>query len=98
MTKLREIAIHWRFPGPLPEPLPIWERVASTGRTGRALLKLWEESERETSRIMRENMGRNEDERRFQLHHGHCPRHYYPGARSIWRFCDRSPPRRREQA
>ena len=31
------------------------------------------QSERETSRIMYEMRDRNEDERRFYLHHGHWP-------------------------
>lgn len=39
----------------------------------RTLLRRWEESERETLRIMRETSEHSEDERRFYVHHGHWP-------------------------
>ena len=70
--ELEEIAIHWRFPEPLPDPLPTG-RSELDGLDRARLLRLWEESERETSRIMHEIRDRYEDERRFYLHHGHRP-------------------------
>lgn len=70
--QLEEVAISWRFPDLLPEPLPI-EASSLGGLSRNSSLKLWEEAEREISRIMRENRGRNEHDRRFHLHHGHWP-------------------------
>ena len=70
--QLEDLAIHWRFPDPLPEPL---RKGASRldGLDRKNLLKLWEEEEYETARIIREQEGRNEDELKFKLHHGHWP-------------------------
>jgi hypothetical protein len=60
----------------LPDPLPIGR--SGLDRLDRAsLLKLWEESERETSRIMHEIRDRNEEECRSYLHHGHFPEQGY---------------------
>jgi hypothetical protein len=70
--QVEDLAIYWRFPEPLPEPLPMGTSRLN-GLDRRSLLKLWEEEERETSRIMRENRGRTEGERWFHLHHGHWP-------------------------
>jgi hypothetical protein len=70
--QLEDIAIHWRFPEPLPEPLPFG--ASELDKLDRkALIKLWEESEREISRIMRDQRGRNEQDLRFHLHHWHWP-------------------------
>jgi hypothetical protein len=70
--QVEDLAIYLRFPEPLPEPLPMGSSRLD-GLDRKSLLKLWEQEERETSRIMRENSGRNEDERRFHLYHGHWP-------------------------
>jgi hypothetical protein len=71
-AQLEEIAIHWRFPEPLPEPLPMGASRLD-GLDRKTLLKLWEKSEHEIARIMREQEGRNEDELKFELDHGHWP-------------------------
>jgi hypothetical protein len=70
--QLEEVALHWRFPEALPEPLP---RGASRldGLDPKSLLKLWEKEEYEIARIMHEQEGRNEDELKFKLQHGHWP-------------------------
>jgi hypothetical protein len=70
--QLEELAVCWRFPDPLPEPLPI-EASSLGGLSRNSLLKLWEEAEREISRIMRDQEGRNEEDLRFHLHHLHWP-------------------------
>jgi hypothetical protein len=55
--QVEDVAIYWRFPDPLPEPLPMGEsRLDGLDRD--SLIKLWQESEREISRLMRENTGR----------------------------------------
>src|SRR5215831_1408091 len=56
--QLEELALHWRFPEVLPEPLP---KGASRldGLDRKTLLKLWEESEREIAQIMEEMEGRS---------------------------------------
>ncbi len=70
--QLEDIAIHWRFPDRFPDPLPMgMSRLDGIDRNG--LIRLYEESERETARLMREIKGRSEDEHRFYLHHGHWP-------------------------
>ena len=70
--QLKDLAVRWRFPDPLPEPLT---KGASRldGLDRKNLLKLWEEEEYETARIMREQEGRNEDELKFKQQHGHWP-------------------------
>jgi len=70
--QLEEIAVYWRFPEPLPEPLPIGaSRLDGLDRS--RLMRLWEESERETARIMHEMRGRSPEECRFHIHHEHWP-------------------------
>jgi len=56
--QLKELSLHWRFPEVLPEPFP---KGASRldGLDRKTLLKLWEEKERETARIMDEMKGRS---------------------------------------
>jgi hypothetical protein len=71
-TQLEEILIHWRFPEPFPEPLPMGTSPLD-GLDRKTLLKLWEKSEHEIARIMREQEGRNQDELKFELDHGHWP-------------------------
>jgi hypothetical protein len=39
----------------------------------KTLLRMWEEEERTISRNMHELEGRNEEEHKFYLHHGHWP-------------------------
>ena len=51
--QLEEIARDWRFPDPLPDPLP-WGMSELDRLDRKSLLQRWEESEHETSRIMRE--------------------------------------------
>jgi hypothetical protein len=81
--QLEEIAIHWRFPEPLPEPLPMGASRLD-GLDRKTLLKLWETSEHEIARIMREQEGRNEDELEFELDHGHWPEEHCPaGCRQL---------------
>ena len=70
--QIAEIAIHWRFPDPLPEPLP-WGMSELDRLDRKTLIRRWEESERETSRIIRETAELSEDEYKFYLRHGHCP-------------------------
>jgi hypothetical protein len=67
--QLEDVAIYWRFPEPLPEPLPIGASRLD-GLDRKSLLKLWEEEEYEIACIMREDEGRNEDDRKFRLYHG----------------------------
>ena len=49
--QVEEIAIHWRFPDPLPDPLPIG-MSSLDGLDKESLLRLWEKEEREISRII----------------------------------------------
>jgi hypothetical protein len=70
--QLEAIAVDWRFPELLPEPLPTGgSRLDGLARS--ALLKLWEDSERQTACTMREIASHTKDELRFYLHHGHWP-------------------------
>ena len=72
--QLQELALHWRFPEPLPEPLPMGaSRLDGLDRS--RLMRLWEESERETARIMHEMRGRSPEECRLHFHHEHWPEH-----------------------
>jgi len=72
VEQLEELSLHWRFPEVLPEPLP--KGASRLDRLDRkTLLKLWEESERDTARIMDEMKGRSLDERRFHMDHQHWP-------------------------
>jgi hypothetical protein len=68
--QIEEIALHWRFPAPLPEPLP-WGMSELDSLDRKSLIRRWEESERETSRIMRETSEHTEDEYKFYVRHGH---------------------------
>ena len=70
--QLKDIALDWRFPEPLPEALP-WGMSELDRLDRKSLLQLWEKSERETSRIMLETSRHTEVERRFHLNHGHWP-------------------------
>jgi hypothetical protein len=70
--QIEEIALNWRFPEPLPEPLP-WGMSELDRLDRKSLMRQFEESERETSRIMRETAEHSEDERRFYVRHGHWP-------------------------
>ena len=53
-AQLEEVALHWRFPEPLPTPLPSGASELD-GLDEKSLRKLWKESEREISRIMPRN-------------------------------------------
>lgn len=46
----------------------------------KSLIRRWEESEREISRIMRETAEHSEDEYKFYLRHGHWPEYGSNGA------------------
>jgi hypothetical protein len=70
--QLEELAVRGLWPDPLPRPLPVGMSPLD-GLDRKAQLKLWKDSEREIARIKREIASRNEEERRFQLHHGHWP-------------------------
>jgi hypothetical protein len=71
--QIEEVALHWRFPDPLPEPLP-WGMSELDKLDRKSLMRRCEESERETSRIMRETAEHSEDEYKFYLRHGHAAR------------------------
>ena len=64
--QIEEIALHWRFPDPLPEPLPSGMSELD-GLDRKSLIRRWEESERVTSRIMR----RTSEHTEFEVRHGH---------------------------
>ena len=70
--QLKEVALNWRFPDPLPEPLP-WGMSSLDSLDRKTLLRLWEESEREISRIMHEAREQSEDDFRFCFQHGRWP-------------------------
>jgi hypothetical protein len=61
-----------RFPEPLLEPLP-WGMSKLDRLDRKSLLKRWEKSEHEISRIMRETSWHSEVERRFYVRHRHWP-------------------------
>jgi hypothetical protein len=70
--QLEEIALDWRFPETLPEPLPLG--MSELDRLDRkSLLQRYEECERETTRIMSETSRHSEEERRLYVRHGHWP-------------------------
>jgi hypothetical protein len=71
-SQIEEIAIYFRFPDPMPEPLPIGMSKLD-GLDRKTLLGMWEEEEQAISRIMHELKGRSEEEHRFYLHHGGWP-------------------------
>jgi hypothetical protein len=71
-SQVEEIAIYFRFPDPMPEPLPFGTSKLD-GLDRKTLLHMREEEERTISRIMRELKGRNEEEHRFYLHHAGWP-------------------------
>jgi hypothetical protein len=71
-SQLEEVAIYFRFPDPMPEPLPIGMSKLD-GLDRKTLLRMREESERTTARIMHDMEGRNEEEQKFHLHYGHRP-------------------------
>ncbi len=62
--QLEAIATDWRFPELLPGPLPPGTSRFD-GLDRNVLLRLWEESERETARIMHEMKGRSADELKY---------------------------------
>jgi hypothetical protein len=70
--QLEDIVIYWRFPEPLPEPLPMGASRLD-GLDRKSLNQRFETSERKTASLMREMTGRNEDELRFHLRHDHWP-------------------------
>ena len=70
--QLEDIAIYWRFPEPLPEPLPRGaSRLDSLDR--KRLLKLWEAEERAIARGITEMKGRSADELKYEMEHEHWP-------------------------
>jgi hypothetical protein len=71
-SQLEEVAIYFRFPDPMPEPLSIGMSKLD-GLDRKTLLRMWEESERTTARTMHDMKGRNEVERQVHVHHGHWP-------------------------
>jgi len=77
--QIEEIALYWRFPDPLPEPLS-WGTSELDRLDRKSLIRRWEESEREISRIMRETAERSADEYKFYLRHGHWPRSHEDSA------------------
>jgi len=72
--QIEEIALNWRFPVPLPEPLP-WGMSELDSLDRKSLILRWEESERETSE-------HTEDEYKFYVRHGHWPRSHEDSALS----------------
>jgi hypothetical protein len=77
--QLQELALHSRFPEPLPEPLPKGTSRLD-GLNRKTLRKLWEESERKIARIVHQMKGRSRDEHRFYLDHEHWPEQACGGA------------------
>ena len=70
--QLEDIAIYWRFPQPLPEPLPRGaSRLDSLDR--KQLLKLWEADERAIAGLIQEMRGRSTDELKYHREHEHWP-------------------------
>jgi hypothetical protein len=70
--QLEEIALDWRFPDPLPEPLP-WGMSELDRLDRKSLLRRWEKSEHKIASIMFETSRHSEVERRFHVRHGHWP-------------------------
>ena len=70
--QLEDIEIYWRFPEPLPEPLP---RGASSldSLERKELRKLWEAEERAIARGITEMKGRSADELKYEMEHEHWP-------------------------
>ena len=60
VEQVEAIAHEWRFPEPLPEPL-LWGMSELDRLDQKTLLRRFQESERETSRIMREIAEHSED-------------------------------------
>ena len=70
--QLEDIELYWRFPEPLPEPLPRGaSRLDSLER--KELLKLWEAEERAIARGITEMKGRSADELKYEMEHEHWP-------------------------
>jgi hypothetical protein len=70
--QLEDIELYWRFPEPLPEPLPRGaSRLDSLER--KRLLKLWEAEERAIARGITEMKGRSADELKYEMEHEHWP-------------------------
>jgi hypothetical protein len=72
---LREVASCWQFPDPAREPLPSGASHLD-GLIYKGLFKLGKEQERESLRIMPDERGRNEHDRKF-----HRASRALPGAR-----------------
>ena len=70
--QLDEIALDWRFPEPLPEPLP-WGMSELDRLDRKSLLRRWEKTEHEIASIMLETSRHSEVEHRFHVLHGHWP-------------------------
>ena len=68
-SQIEDVAIYFRFPDPMPEPLPTGMSKLD-GLDRKTLLSMWQQEEQRISRIMRELKGRSEEEHRFYLHHG----------------------------
>jgi len=70
--QLEDIELYWRFPEPLPEPLPRGaSRLDSLDRKN--LLKLWEAEERAIACGIKEMNGRSTDELKYEIEHEHWP-------------------------
>ena len=70
--QLEDIELYWRFPEPLPEPLP--KGASSLDSLDRKeLLKLWEADERAIARGITEMKGRSADELKYEMEHEHWP-------------------------
>ena len=70
--QLEDIAIYWRFPEPLPEPLP--KGASSLDSLERKeLLKRWEAEDRAIARGITEMKGRSADELKYEMEHEHWP-------------------------
>ena len=65
IPQLEDVATHWRFPDPLPDPLP-FGKSRLDGLDRKTLIRLWQEHEREWG-------GRSSDELDFYIRHEHWP-------------------------